>query len=237
MTNDTHTCPRCGIAKPVIDFAKDKSKSSGRKSTCKECDRAKAKKYYENTGRSRRGHVRADLRVHPNRILEVDCRECGVRFTPRNRGGIYCSRACSGKASRTAEPCPPKQLAILVCVVCKDLFDSWHPNNKTCSPECQKLNIKQRGRNSETRRRMRIKEGTYEPFQYTVVYKRDDWTCGLCGEAIDPKLEYPYRMSASLDHIVPLSQGGDHVMSNAQAAHWICNVKRGVRPLEVEAHA
>lgn len=231
MTNDTRTCTQCGELKPSTEFAADKRKASGRKSACKACDRNRAKRYYEKAGRTRRGHTRSDIARPP--IEEGECHECGTRFTPLNRGGIYCSRKCSGKARRTVGPRPPRQLTILFCVVCKDMFESWHPHNKTCSPECQRLNIKHRSLNSTSRRRMRIKESGYEPFQYTDVYERDHWVCAICGEGINPELRYPDRMSVSLDHIVPLSQGGAHSMQNAQAAHWICNVKRGVTPTAV----
>lgn len=31
------------------------------------------------------------------------------------------------------------------------------------------------------------------------------------------------RVSATLDRIVPLSRGGDHIESNVRTAHWCCN--------------
>lgn len=39
-------CCRCKEIKPVADFARDASKSNGRKSLCKSCDNAKSKAYY-----------------------------------------------------------------------------------------------------------------------------------------------------------------------------------------------
>ena len=39
-------CPRCGEERPLEEFAKDATKSSGFKSHCKVCDRAKSKRYY-----------------------------------------------------------------------------------------------------------------------------------------------------------------------------------------------
>jgi 5-methylcytosine-specific restriction endonuclease McrA len=63
------------------------------------------------------------------------------------------------------------------------------------------------------------------------VYERDDWRCGICHMPVDRSLVYPHRMSASLDHVVPISQGGGHTYANTQCAHWICNVKKGNRSL------
>jgi 5-methylcytosine-specific restriction endonuclease McrA len=55
------------------------------------------------------------------------------------------------------------------------------------------------------------------------VFKRDKWTCGICHEAIDRTLRWPDLMSASVDHVIPLAEGGSHTYDNVQAAHWLCN--------------
>jgi hypothetical protein len=39
-------CYACGRDRPVDEFARDKSKGSGRKSICKACDNAKSSRYY-----------------------------------------------------------------------------------------------------------------------------------------------------------------------------------------------
>lgn len=66
----------------------------------------------------------------------------------------------------------------------------------------------------------------YEPVSRARVLERDNWTCRLCGQRISKRAQYPDLMSASLDHIVPLSKGGGHLYSNVQAAHFICNSKK-----------
>ncbi|MCK4625025.1 MAG: HNH endonuclease [Phycisphaerae bacterium] len=42
----------------------------------------------------------------------------------------------------------------------------------------------------------------------------------------DEALKYPHRRSASLDHIVPISQGGHHTRKNVQLAHLGCNIQK-----------
>lgn len=45
-------CYRCQQSKPLAEFARDKSKATGRKSICKDCDKAKSRRYYtENAER------------------------------------------------------------------------------------------------------------------------------------------------------------------------------------------
>lgn len=71
--------------------------------------------------------------------------------------------------------------------------------------------------------RARKRDATVEPVSRDAVLSRDDWRCGICGERIISAAEWPDPASPSIDHIVPLSKGGEHSMSNVQAAHYGCN--------------
>lgn len=55
------------------------------------------------------------------------------------------------------------------------------------------------------------------------VIDRDNWVCQLCGKKIDPQFIDPHPKAATVDHIVPKSQGGTHYADNLQAAHYGCN--------------
>lgn len=68
-----------------------------------------------------------------------------------------------------------------------------------------------------------------EPIERRAIFERDAWRCGLCGGLIDPELTFPHPMSATIDHIVPLSAGGEHSPENVQAAHLTCNSRKGNR--------
>lgn len=48
--------------------------------------------------------------------------------------------------------------------------------------------------------------------------------CAICGQRVDKKLKYPHPMSATVDHIIPVSKGGHPSdISNLQLAHFCCN--------------
>lgn len=48
--------------------------------------------------------------------------------------------------------------------------------------------------------------------------------CGFCGVEVDKSLRFPDPMCASVDHIVPWSQGGlTYARSNLRLAHFRCN--------------
>lgn len=54
--------------------------------------------------------------------------------------------------------------------------------------------------------------------------------CWLCGRVIDPRVVYPDPWSGSVDHVVPLSRGGDPLArGNCRAAHLRCNQRRNNR--------
>jgi 5-methylcytosine-specific restriction endonuclease McrA len=57
---------------------------------------------------------------------------------------------------------------------------------------------------------------------------RENDVCWLCGQPVDKSLPWPDPMSASVDHIVPLSVGGSLTdRSNVRLAHLRCNSSRG----------
>jgi hypothetical protein len=57
------------------------------------------------------------------------------------------------------------------------------------------------------------------------VFERDSWICGLCGEPVDREANYPAGLSATLDHMWPMTRPGTpgHVYENVQCAHAMCN--------------
>lgn len=62
-----------------------------------------------------------------------------------------------------------------------------------------------------------------------IVFDRDDWICQICHSDIPRDAAWPDPMSASMDHIKPLSKGGDHSYANCQASHFACNTRKGAR--------
>ena len=78
--------------------------------------------------------------------------------------------------------------------------------------------------------RARKKYGvTNEHIVRREIFDNCHWLCGICRQPVDKNLKYPHPMSASLDHIIPLSKGGKHSKDNVQLAHFSCNSKKGAR--------
>jgi len=51
--------------------------------------------------------------------------------------------------------------------------------------------------------------------------------CRICGTDIDLTLKRTSKMGLTVDHIIPLSKGGEDTLENMQPAHWVCNVRKG----------
>lgn len=62
-----------------------------------------------------------------------------------------------------------------------------------------------------------------------LVLERDRWTCHICQRRISQCAVWPWLTSPTVDHVVPLSAGGASTLDNLAAAHWRCNVLRGVQ--------
>ena len=82
----------------------------------------------------------------------------------------------------------------------------------------------------------RLRSAEREVFSRLEIFERDGWVCGICSTPIDPGLKWPARMCGVIDHVIPVLHGGAHLRSNVQAAHNLCNARKGARvetPMEV----
>jgi 5-methylcytosine-specific restriction endonuclease McrA len=62
-----------------------------------------------------------------------------------------------------------------------------------------------------------------DPVRPLCLFAIYGWKCGLCPERIDPRKRHPDPMCGTIDHIIPLSMGGEHTWQNCQPAHKRCN--------------
>ncbi len=56
------------------------------------------------------------------------------------------------------------------------------------------------------------------------IYERDNYHCAYCGKQLT-------RFTATLDHITPVSEGGDNSAENLKTACLQCNSRKTARPL------
>jgi 5-methylcytosine-specific restriction endonuclease McrA len=98
-----------------------------------------------------------------------------------------------------------------------------------CSRAC---NNRAKARSYQARSRAAVR-GT--PYTRAEIARRDGGECHLCGLRVDLSLSGHHQMGPTIDHVIPLSLGGVDGAENVALAHWICNARRGARPIEVAA--
>jgi 5-methylcytosine-specific restriction endonuclease McrA len=61
------------------------------------------------------------------------------------------------------------------------------------------------------------------------IVERDGYRCGLCCTLVTMSKVIPHPKAPTIDHIVPLSAGGDDTKANVQLACFLCNSIKGNR--------
>lgn len=202
-------CADCGVE--ILD-------SNGGRKRCEPCGD-------EHQKRRQRDWHKANPR--PRKPLVVgECVLCGDPTPPSARRRTKCERCAQESASQrcTEDGCDRPARARRLCSmhykrqaraegrIIDDL--AWTPRRQA---------------NYERRRAMKAGATVGEPFTNGEIFERDRWVCRLCHRSVDSELAWPHPMSASLDHLVPLSEGGAHSKENTALAHLRCNVRKGNR--------
>jgi 5-methylcytosine-specific restriction endonuclease McrA len=92
---------------------------------------------------------------------------------------------------------------------------------KTCD-ECKTQTIRSKARRKDYRRRMQA-GANRERYTMDYVAARDAYRCGLCHQPVPMRMVVPHPHAPTIDHIHPLSMGGDDTKANVQLAHFKCN--------------
>ena len=171
------------------------------------------------------------------------CLWCSTSFETTFETKIYCMRSCKelAKQSRkylketTGIDLPTNRirrrvdtLYIKQCKNCNETITTKKSWQIYCNGICSDMA-------KETKRRQigvaKFNKST-APNIVARIYYRDKGLCGICNKHIDLQLQYPDPNSLSIDHIIPISLGGNNFQANLQPSHLICNTKRGNKPLD-----
>jgi 5-methylcytosine-specific restriction endonuclease McrA len=82
---------------------------------------------------------------------------------------------------------------------------------------------------ADQKRRARRDSAFVELVPIGFLIERDGGICQLCRLPVSLASRAPDPASPTLDHVVPLSRGGEHSKANAQLAHYGCNSAKGNR--------
>lgn len=169
--------------------------------------------------------LRAATQVKLLKAAPIFCLVCENQIfkTASYRNATTCSRACAKKRdgiNRTPEQSRAS----------KDRAKAKNPNA-----------FKDAAQNNRAMRKSRFKAKVYR----AQIYKRDKYLCQLCLGPLFLSAKIPNHPKSdccevtcfrapTIDHIIPLANGGWHEPSNVQAAHFICNSRKSNRSETLE---
>lgn len=144
------------------------------------------------------------------------------------------------RALRPAPPPPPTEKHCNGCGVTKSLSE-FHRSKDRIQSRCKicaraatdlwRRNNPQRFRSRRTAMNAKLralKRGvTAERIDRLAVYDRESGRCHICHRPVS-------RVRFHLEHLVPLSKGGEHTYSNVAIAHPHCNQAKAARLMEVQ---
>lgn len=149
-------------------------------------------------------------------------------YSPGSTGACKPCFAKVMRARRVINPQPLRPKVTLTCM-CGTTFDGDKRRHRYCSEECFLGNRHKANWKHLNKRRARMRAAFVEAFDRAEIFERDGWVCQLCMEPTDRSAEWPDQRMASLDHIIPISRGGEHSRANAQTSHLGCNVRKGAK--------
>ena len=178
-----------------------------------------------------RGKARSECAMNnpkPEKQLKLAkyCKICGIEITK----GAYCGDECrKAKACRDSYKLN-KAKKVLKARPCKECGVSFTPEygNKRrvfCSDICGHKSARRQRKQKE---RARMRGAKVEVVDAMKVFARDGWRCQLCKAKLKRKDRGTFNdMAPELDHIIPLSKGGEHSYRNTQCVCRKCNGDKG----------
>lgn len=163
-----------------------------------------------------------------------NCRICGVLFVSRGKGAHLCGDECRKENTRRQSRAHSiresgRDRKPRACKECGMTFVPEYGNKHRlfCSYRCLRKMVR-RSCPGKHRERVRKYGGRYLPVRPRAIFERDQWTCQICGKKTPEHLRGSCNSAApELDHIMPVSRGGDHVPLNLQCACRACNCTKG----------
>lgn len=205
----TYTCLWCGA-----DY------HPKRKENRSACSRECGFKVKDEIIRLKRTRGRVSVSVRRAR-----CRGCSSWFNPSGTQ-LYCSDGC-----RPAPLSAPSQLkAEAECRECGGKYaptSSGGAPSPFCSDMCREEKARRTRRTQRIRRKAMLRAAKVEAVDPITVFNRDGWRCNACGQKTPKEKRGTIDPNApELDHIVPLSKGGEHSYRNTQCLCRACNAEK-----------
>lgn len=157
------------------------------------------------------------------------CPTCRCWFVSRSERRRYCSVVCRPERTWVPRTGTPRQLKCSVCAQPFTWLATVGSPPRFCSQPCRAHAAQAHHLKAKAIRRAREAAPDAESFTSTEIFTRDRYVCQLCGRRTLRSVHVPHLQAPTVDHIVPLSRGGEHTRANTQCACFGCNTSKGNR--------
>ena len=194
--------------------------------------KAMAKRKDERYRQSSKGQANYKTNLNQKRLHTLVTRKpCLSCLKPIPLGSKkFCSRECQRFNSMLFKL--PKNAILRKCQECN--CDSYF-RQRYCSSKCRSKaqrrteTYKSYKRAQSRKRRARKRNAHNETVYLQVIAQRDKYKCHICRRNVKMNLDNTDKYSPTMDHLIPLSLGGDHTYANIRLAHRTCNSSKGNR--------
>lgn len=200
-------CSKCQVEKSVNEFFKDKSGKNGLRASCRACN----KRYREENAEKIKDRNKAYLIANSEKIKA-------------SKKAYYIANPERIKAWHKAYYIINSEKIIAYNKDYRDAHrEAIHKSQKLYS---KTVKGKTSGQKKSHKRRVLKIGATIEQFSPIEIFQRDKYICQLCGIKTRPDYKNTNNKYPHLDHIIPLSKGGEHSVKNTQCLCRRCNIAK-----------
>lgn len=202
--------------------------------------RGEPKRFVHGHGARKYWHVKAPLLE--NTMRQYVCGACGREFERPNKPGQppkYCTPECAAEAGRlqTSQWYRANQSRVLARregrkAAMKAYNAAYYQANREREIQRVLAYAAGAGKSAKAARdsaRYALTRGSEVAERFTLdeIFERDAGICSLCGGAVERHGQH--SLSATMDHVIPVTKGGPHTRANVKLAHRGCNTRKGNR--------
>lgn len=187
--------------------------------------------------------------------VRKECNRCGRLFEPKGPKCIHCSPECAEETKRIRRAVASEastyarfacrqpiseysRLSVLrrwriradaPCVDCgvRIGFARTRTNPAIRCKDCAELDEKRQKAIYRKARKAKQRGATVERVDSIKVFERDGWVCHLCHKVtMKDKRGTLHPRAPELDHIIPISKGGEHSYANTACSCRRCNAEK-----------
>jgi len=230
----TKTCSKCNIVKSEDDFNKRSAAEDGLCPRCRGC----CKEYYQSHKKEILDQKRQYYSDNKDEVLvkakqyyennKEEKRTYAKRYHKKNANKIKAYLKQYYADNNEEAKSKAKQYYRDNAEEKKAYAKQYREDNKAYFTEYNRIyskspNGKAADKKKRHQRRAQKMGAHCDNFNPDEVFERDGYRCQLCGKKTRPDYNRFHPLFPNLDHIVPLSKGGNHTKRNTQCLCHQCN--------------